>query len=163
MTLFLIKSQIFVFLHVACGELAGASLLWTFKELLHLSADRLKWLKASLWIAFAGVMMAWVFGGGYYLLLYPLVKPVINAGPEAWAHGVFTETKEHLFLFLPILIFLLAVYAQKRGNVLVENKALRKKYLIFVGLTALLVFSMAIMGYMITWGARTALWLQAGL
>lgn len=163
MTAFLITSQILVFIHIAFGELAGASLLWSVKELLYLTSDRLKWLRLSLWVAFGSVMAAWVAGGSYYLFLYPTVKPVILKGPETWAHLLFTESKEHMFLFLPVLIFLLAVFAQKRGHGLLEQMALRKKYLLLTMVTALLTFSMAVMGYMITWGARTALWVSSGL
>ncbi len=163
MTTFLVASQIIVFVHIALGEIAGASLLWSVKELLYLTAERLKWLKVSLWIAFTGVMGAWIAGGSYYLFFYPQVKPVIKDGPEAWGHLIFTESKEHIFFFLPILIFLLALYAQRKGHTLIKNQSLRKKYFILTLVTTAFVFSMALMGYMITWGVRTALWLKAGL
>lgn len=163
MTRFLILSQILVFLHIAFGELAGASLLWTVKEVVTLKSERLRWLRLSLWVAFVSVLMAWVIGGSYYLFFYQQVKPVINNGPEAWAHGVFTESKEHIFLVLPIIIFILAMFAYKNGSELLEHPALKKKFLILTVLAAIFVFSMAIMGYMITWGARTALWLKSGL
>lgn len=138
-------------------------MLWSIKELFYLRADRLKWLKASLWAAFVSIMLAWVAGGGYYLFLYPQVKPVIRQGPQAWAHLVFTESKEHIFLFLPILIFLLAMFAHKKSNELVEKSSLKNKFMALTFLATAMVFSMAIMGYLITWGARTALWVQSGL
>lgn len=163
MTEFLIASQTLVFFHIAFGEIAGASLLWSVKELMYLSADRVKWLRASLWVAFGGVMMAWVVGGSYYLFYYPQVKSIIKEGPEAWGHLVFTEAKEHIFFFLPVLIFFLAIYVQKRHHVLLERADVRRKFLYLTLFTAALVFSMAVMGYMITWGARTALWLKSGL
>lgn len=163
MTTFLISSQIIVFLHIAFGEAAGASLLWGVKELMFLTEHRLKWLKASLWAAFTSVMLAWVFGGSYYLFLYPQVKPIIKEGPETWAHLVFTESKEHIFFFLPVIIFLLAIFVHKKGHLLLQHASLKKKILYLTLFSALLVFSMAFMGYMITWGARTALWLKSGL
>lgn len=163
MTRFLILSQLLVFLHIACGELAGASLLWGIKEALFLTESRLKWLRASLWIAFAGVMMAWLAGGTYYLFFYPTVKPVIKEGPEAWAHLIFMEAKEHIFFIIPVLLFVLAYFAHVKGKLLLEHPPLRKKFAVLAGFGAILIFSMAIMGYMITWGARTALWLKSGL
>lgn len=163
MTRFLILSQILVFTHIAFGEIAGASLLWSVKELAYLTAERLKWLRISLWVAFGSVMLAWVAGGSYYLFFYPQVKPVIKEGPESWAHLVFTESKEHIFFFLPVLIFLLAMLVQKKGHAVVQHHGLKRKFLYATLFTAAMVFSMAVMGYMITWGARTALWLKSGL
>lgn len=163
MTSFLIASQILVFLHIAMGELAGASLLWTLKELFYFSADRLKWVRRTVWVAFCGSLGAWIAGGSYYLFFYPLVKPVIKDGPEDWGHLIFTESKEHIFLFIPVLLWVAAVFAQRKGHLLLEDKTLKQRYSLFVALIAILIFSMAFMGYMITWGARTALWVKAGL
>jgi len=163
MTAFLIASQVIVFMHIAFGELTGAMLLWSVKELVYLSADRIKWLKMSLWVSFGSVMLAWVAGGSYYLFLYPQVKAVINTGPETWGHLIFTESKEHIFFFLPVMIFVAAVFAQKRGHSLLGNVRLKRNFTLFVILTALLVFAIAFMGYMITWSARTALWVNSGL
>ncbi len=163
MTKFLIVSQILVFFHIVFGELAGASLLWGIKELIYLSQERLKWLRVSLWIAFINIMLAWSVGGIYYLFFYPLVKPVIKQGPEPWAHLVIMEAKEHIFLLLPVLTFLLAIFAKKYGQKLLENALTKKHFLILTALVTFIVFSMAFLGYLITWGARTALWLKAGI
>ena len=163
LTSFLIVSQILVFTHIAFGEIAGASLLWSVKELVSLAPNRLKWLRISNWVAFGSIMLAWIAGGSYYLFLYPIVKPVIKDGPQSWAHLVFTESKEHIFLFLPVLIFVLALFAHRKGSFLLENQNLKRKFLYLTLFAAALVFSMAVMGYMITWGACTALWLKSGL
>lgn len=163
MTTFLITSQILVFFHLVFGELTGVSLLWAIKELVYIGQERLKWLKISLWAAFINAVLAWIVGGTYYLFFYPLVKPVIKEGPQPWGHLIIMEAKEHIFLILPVLTFLLAIFAAKRSHALLENSSLRKKFLWLTSLATLLVFSMAILGYLITWGARTALWLKAGL
>lgn len=163
MTTFLIASQILVFFHLVFGELTGVSLLWAIKELVYIGRERLKWLRISLWLAFANAVLAWAVGGTYYLFFYPFVKPVIKEGPQPWGHLVIMEAKEHIFLILPVLTFLLAIFAAKRSHALLESPALKKKFLWLTSLATLLVFSMAVLGYLITWGARTALWLKAGL
>lgn len=163
LTKFLITSQIIVFIHIGFGEIAGASLLWSIKELVYLTSDRLKWLKVSIWTAFVSVIAAWIAGGSYYLFFYPQVKAVIKGGPEDWGHLIFTESKEHIFFLIPVLILTLAMFAQKKGHLLIEHESVKRKYLWLTFVAAALIFSMAIMGYMITWGARTALWVKAGL
>lgn len=162
MTTFLIASQILVFFHIAFGELAGASLLWGVKELIFITPQRYSWLRGSYWIAFGSSMASWLIGGSYYLFFYPQVKPVINAGPEAWAHAVFMEAKEHIFLLVPVLLFLLALFVQRAAPRLQENPKLKNRFLILTLFVVGMIFSIAFMGYMITWGARTALWIQAG-
>lgn len=37
------------------------------------------------------------------------VKPIIFAGPHLWTHEVVMEAKEHIFIFLPIIAFALAI------------------------------------------------------
>lgn len=163
MSFFLIASQILVFFHIAFGEFAAASLLWATKELIYLKKDRLIWLRRTLWAAFLSVMMAWVVGGTYYLFFYPQVKPVIKEGPEAWGHSIVMESKEHIFLFLPVLLFLLALFVQRHGELLLDNPLLKRRFLYATLGSTVLIFSMAIMGYLITWSARSALWLNSGL
>lgn len=163
MTPFLITSQILVFIHAVFGEIAGASLLWSVKELIYLKSERFKWLRVSYWIAFIGSILAWIAGGSYYLFLYPQVKPVIKEGPEAWGHLVITESKEHMFFLIPVLLFFLAMFAAKRTEKLLTDHKLKNRFLFLTILAALLVFSMAAMGFLITWSARAALWVKSGL
>jgi hypothetical protein len=37
------------------------------------------------------------------------VKPIILAGLHPWVHKVVMEAKEHIFIFLPIIAFALAI------------------------------------------------------
>lgn len=62
---------------------------------------------------------AWLSGGYYYIVYYGAnVKPVIKSGQYAWAHSVFMEWKEHIFLFLPFLalVLWLAVCRESIGS-----------------------------------------------
>jgi hypothetical protein len=52
----------------------------------------------------------WIVGGYNYLTAYGFqVRPVILAGSHPWAHEVVMETKEHIFVFLPIIAFALSI------------------------------------------------------
>lgn len=61
-------------------------------------------------IAFTGYMLSWALGGWYYVTYYgSAVKPIIKNGPYPWAHLIVMESKEHIFLMLPILSAVLAL------------------------------------------------------
>lgn len=63
-----------------------------------------RFLKKTSLAAFLLYLASWAAGGYYYVEYYGNnVKPLIKAGPYPFAHGVFMETKEHIFLFIPIL------------------------------------------------------------
>lgn len=63
-----------------------------------------KFLKITSLSAFLLYLASWVAGGYYYVEYYGgKVKPLIKAGPYPFAHGIFMEAKEHIFLFIPIL------------------------------------------------------------
>lgn len=84
---------------------------------------------------FLSIALAWISGGYYYVTHYgKQVKPVINAGPYPWAHSIFMEWKEHLFLFLPFLSFIVFV-ALALGSFKKENPWTRE----IAGLTWMIV------------------------
>lgn len=62
-------------------------------------------------ISFSGFLsftLSWIAGGRYYVKYYgESVKPIIKAGDYPWAHGIIMEAKEHIFLFLPFLAFII--------------------------------------------------------
>ncbi len=59
--------------------------------------------KQSLW-GTVFFVLSWLTGGYYYVAYYgKAVRGVIKAGQYPWAHSVFMEAKEHIFLFLPFL------------------------------------------------------------
>ena len=64
---------------------------------------------SALWASIA-YFLSWFTGGWYYWKYYgATVKPVILAGDYAWAHLVFMEVKEHIFIYLPLASFALAL------------------------------------------------------
>lgn len=91
--------------HIGLGELGILAFVWLIVELVNgpSTAGLLRAKGAALMGAIL-FFAAWVVGGTYYVVHYgSVVKPVIQDGAWPWSHGIFTETKEHVFLFLPFL------------------------------------------------------------
>lgn len=137
-------------LHAGLGELGAMAFLWMLIELLQPTDTRLRRARMAVWIGVTAFLLAWLFGGYYYVVTYgAVIKPIIKAGPLPWTHSVIMETKEHLFLFLPFLAVTVAFavrHAQKY-----------KPLLMLTGVIILLALSMAAMGFLISSGYRDAL------
>lgn len=145
-------------LHAVLGEVGALAFLWVLVELLNPSESRLKRARLA---ALLGVLLfigSWVVGGFYYVTEYgTAVKPLIKSGPLPWAHSVITETKEHVFLFLPFLAISLWGLLRRFQNEFMQNRKLQIAALLLAGLVVLLAFSMAGMGFIISSGFRAAL------
>lgn len=148
---------ILIGLHAGIGEIGALSFLWVFVELLNPNLQRVARAKIAALVGTIALFTAWIVGGYYYVSFYGTnVKPIIKAGPMPWAHSVMTETKEHVFLFLPFLAILILglinVYKEKLA------KGERVKSIVILSLLVFLItMAMAGMGYMISSGFRTAI------
>ena len=112
--------------HVFIGLLGVGASYVVVMQLLR-SHIPLAWLQWTSVIAFTSYVLSWITGGFYYVVRYGSeVKPVIKAGPYPWAHSIVTESKEHIFLFLPFLAFLTMIVALFFGSELQENRKLRR-------------------------------------
>src|SRR3989344_6307900 len=110
-------------LHAFFGELGIVSFLWVFLETLNPERHRIKRAKIAALVGVVFLFASWIIGGYYYVAYYgPNVKPVIKEGPEPWAHGIFMEAKEHIFLFLPFLSLLTFSLVRNYGSNLKKNK-----------------------------------------
>lgn len=150
--------NILIGLHAFLGEAGALAFLWVFIEMLNPSERRLyrARLAASLGVLF--LVGAWIVGGYYYVTEYgAFVKPVIKSGPLPWAHSVITETKEHVFLFLPFLAIYVWGLLKRYKDEFIQNASQRKAVLVVSILIVLLAFSMAGMGFIISSGFRAAL------
>src|SRR3989344_5115302 len=101
--------KFFLVSHVVLGVLGVAAFyvvwLWLLKAKLDLGNLRRAALKGTLFL-----ILSWILGGYYYATYYgKAVRDVIKQGPYPWAHTVFMEAKEHIFLFLPFLAIALTV------------------------------------------------------
>ncbi|MFQ5986485.1 MAG: hypothetical protein ACE5KQ_03920 [Thermoplasmata archaeon] len=106
----------------------------------------------------AFVAASWVLGGYYYVSVYGAsVKPLIKEGPAPWAHLIFMETKEHVFLFLPFIGGAAAAIAFTYGGRLSEDSSARKGFLALTGLSVLMVLGVGMMGFIVSTGYRDSL------
>ncbi len=151
-------ANLLIGLHAFLGELGLASFLWVFIETLNPQKQRVKRAKIAALLGTIFLFASWFIGGYYYTTDYGTnVKPLIKEGPQPWAHGVFMEAKEHIFLFLPFLSFLTFSLIKQYENNLEKNKKIKKSILWLCTLIIIIGALMAFMGYLISTGARSAL------
>lgn len=146
--------SIFLGIHVLIGVTGVAAsymtLMWLFKRNLSLRA-----LRVSSLIAFIAYITAWITGGYYYVVYYgDNVKPGIKEGSTPWVHSVIMEVKEHIFLFLPILAFVILLVVWLKGDRLQENQKLRNALALVALITLIIAVSMALGGIVISGTAR---------
>ncbi len=149
-------------IHAFLGELGLASFLWVFIEILDPNHSRIKRAKIASLVGAIFLFLSWFVGGYYYVEYYgDNVKPIIKEGPQPWAHGIFTEAKEHIFLFLPFLAFTTFILIRNYSHKIEKNKKIKKSILWLCAVILILGALMALMGYLISSGARSAL--EAGI
>jgi len=145
-------------LHAVLGELGALAFLWVLVELLNPTESRVQRARIVALIGTVMLIAAWIVGGYYYVTVYGVdVKPLIKEGPLPWAHSVITETKEHVFLFLPFLAALTWGLIERYRGELMTNKNLKIAIVLISALIVLMAFSMAGMGFIISSGLRAAL------
>ena len=145
-------------LHTVSGELALLFIIWALVEVAWGSLGRgvLRAKIASL-IGTILIFAHWLISGIYYVLYYgPMVKPIIKTGPWPWAHAIFMEGKEHIFLFLPFLALLLMFLVWKYGDRLKDDQKLRFSLFAVGGVTIFVFVLMIISGFLISSGYRIA-------
>lgn len=101
-------------------------------------------------------VLSWLIGGFYYVKFYGvLVKPIIKASSAPWAHSIFMETKEHVFLFVVPLALTLVFLSLLSVDDL-KNYNLRKLFMVLTILTASISLLIGAMGFIISASARWA-------
>lgn len=150
--------------HIGLGELGILAFLWVLMEVVQ-GPSGVAVLRARV-AAVTGTAMffaAWLAGGMYYVISYgDEVKPVIKGGPWPWAHGVFMETKEHIFLFLPFLAIVTAALVWQYGDRLKDDRVMRFSVYALGGVVVLIGLLMTVMGYFVSAGFREAVSVTAG-
>lgn len=112
--------------HVLAGlvGVAGFYAAWLY---LSKKESSLPAVRAWLAAAAAAIIGSWLTGGYYYVLYYGgAVKPVIKKSAFPWAHTVFTEAKEHVFLFLPFIALALFAVSFFAGPEMIKNEKLKR-------------------------------------
>ena len=145
-------------LHAGLGELGALLFFWAFVELLSGQASNIRRARLAILIGTVFLVGAWIAGGFYYVEIYGSeVKPFIKEGPLPWAHGVAMETKEHVFLFLPFLAVFAWGLMQRIGHVMDSERQARVAALYATGAVVVLSGTMALMGFLVSSGFRSAL------
>jgi len=117
---------------------AGLQLLLRGKEL------NIRMIKIFSLLGFLGFLGSWIFGGYYYVAYYgKAVKSQILKSADPWAHNILMESKEHVFLFLPFLAFVVFILVNLLPKDVIENEQFRKSL-------SLLCFVIVALGIIIT-------------
>lgn len=113
------------------------------------------WIQRMSLTAFASYLVSWIIGGYYYVVHYGgSVKPGIKAGDYPWAHSLFTEGKEHVFLFLTFLALVLVVAAYKKDLNLKKNPKAQKALVWLAGSTTVIGVLVTVSGFIISGSVR---------
>lgn len=148
--------EILIGTHAFLGEAGALAFLWVTIELLANTENGMRRTRIAARLGTAFIFLSWIIGGYYYVKFYGQIKPFIKEGPQPWAHGIITETKEHIFLFLPIVALLTTGIIQRFKNELLTNKSARTATIILSILLVLMVFTIAGFGFLISSGYRAA-------
>lgn len=140
--------------HVVIGLIGVIATYAAWIELLR-RTPQIKKLILFSWVSLGSYVISWVAGGYYYLNYYgKQVKPLILAGPYPWAHTFFTETKEHVFLFLPFLALVSCMLICGYQAKLMEQPKLKGAVVWLVAIQFILGTFMAVAGYIISGSVR---------
>ena len=83
-------------------------------------------LKIYSLLGFLGFLGSWIAGGYYYVSYYgKAVKSPILEGANPWAHKILMESKEHVFLFLPFLAFVVLILVNFFSKELISSEKLK--------------------------------------
>jgi len=150
-----------VMLHSTLGAVTAFALAWIIVEMRHLTAKDIARAKFASYVAtFLNVVGCWVAGGYYYLTVYgSQVKPAIINGVQPWAHSIILETKEHVFLFLPVvsLALMCMLVILGKDQILLDDLKARKAVTAIAVLALIMVFLMFVFGALISNAARIEL------
>ena len=145
--------NILVELHAIIGILSAFAFLLVFVELLNPTEKMIRRIKLFALSGTALIFISWIIGGYYYVTYYgPLVKPAIK-GSIPWVHSVIMETKEHIFLFLPLLAILVTGMIFTLDIDLLNNHKAKSSVLMLCVLIILIGLAIAGMGYLVSAGA----------
>lgn len=136
--------------HVIAGVI-GLSASYALLMVLFKRAPSLTALRVTSLVAFLSYFLSWLAGGYYYVFYYGVnVKPVIQGGDYPWVHAVFMESKEHLFLFLPILTLTLTLVFFLRGSDVLTDKRVRRAVIAVASLIAIIALFVTLSGILIS-------------
>ena len=138
--------------HIFLG-LLGIILFYAVLMVLFKPIDfkRIKFLRRVSLLGLISFLSSWILGGYYYVVYYGnIVKPLIKKSAYPWAHSIFMEAKEHIFLFLPFAALVAVLIFYILGEELEQKQAIKKTVIILSSLIVVLGAIMALMGIIIS-------------
>ena len=147
-------SDVILLAHATFGVSGCLAALWVFVDALQAVPANAGRIRAAALLAAVCIVAAWICGGYWYLHFYPVEKALILAGPWPFAHNIFMETKEHLFLVTALLALLLPMAVREPLH---SNAAARKLALSVAGLVVVTGLAMEGAGAVIDHGVKVAL------
>ncbi len=147
-------------LHPTFGVLGMIAAVWVFVEALSPREDNLDRMRMAAKTSMVMIWLAYITAGYFYVLYYGADKAVIKAGPWPWAHGIFMETKEHVFFLTLLLATLLPIVTSGAVN---KSVGLRKLTLWTSAGVVLTALAMEGAGAVISMGAKLGLQAQLGM
>jgi hypothetical protein len=147
-------SDVILLAHAAFGVLGTVAAVWVFVEALNAREQNAQRTRVAARAVAFFVSGAWILGGYWYLRFYPAERALILKGPWPFAHSVFMETKEHLFLMTLILAFYLPIVVREQLH---ANPAARKMALCVAMLIVITGLAIEGAGAVIDHGVKAAL------
>jgi hypothetical protein len=106
-------------------------------------------------VAFTTYFLSWLTGGWYYWKYYGTsVKPRIMGGEFPWAHSIFMESKEHVFLFLPFASLCVALVLWAVEDLIQTDIKLKKQIRALSFVVTSLAVIIALSGIVISGAVR---------
>lgn len=140
--------------HVFTGLIGIVAAYTILIELLRREPVIKKVLTSSLF-SFIAYVLSWVSGGYYYLTYYGAqVKPRILKGPYPWAHSIFTETKEHAFLFLPFIALVIWLVVRAHKTTLTQQPQVKKSIIWLTAVQVLIGVFVTLSGFIMSGSVR---------
>ena len=140
--------------HATVGVLGTLSAVWVFVETLNANQHNARRIQMAALAVAVFMVLAWIAGGYWYLHYYPVEKALILQGPWPFAHNLFMETKEHLFLMTLILSLYLPMAARDSPH---ANTTARRMLLSVAFLIVLTGLAIEGSGAVIDHGVKVAL------
>lgn len=148
------ENALILMLHPALGVLAILASVWVVAETLHAGSGNIARIRGASFAVASLIWLTYFVGGYWYLLHYAADKALILAGPWPFAHSIVMETKEHVFLSMPLLASYLPIVA---SNDLTTNKGARVLVVSCAVLIVILGLVMEGGGAFVAMGAKAAL------
>ena len=155
------NKDISIFLHPIFGLLGILCAVWFVIETLNASQNNAKRVRLASYGVAVFIILAWIFGGYWYVNFYGAEKAIILKGPWPFAHNLFMEIKEHLFFITLILSLYLPIVAVR--NDIYKNYIARKIALTVSALIIITALSIEGAGAVISNGVKVALLQQASI